>query len=750
MPQTILHVAVFKPLRHCFDYLLPEDESANNQPLKLGIRLLVPFGKSQVVGILLKVNHTACISVSKLKPITAILDKEPLLSPNLLSLYHWASRYYQHPIGEVMLGTLPILLRQPSPTILKQRVYTLTPEGKAIDIASLKRSPRQARLLFFLAAQSGNVTTAADIKQAGFDSNVIQNLLKKGWMVQVKKAINHSSSAVAQSLSIAHRTIELPLLLNADQKIAVEKITQAVGFQTFLLEGVTGSGKTEVYLQIIDCCLQQGKQALVLVPEIGLTPQTILRFVKRFSSPVIALHSKLSNKERLQAWMQIQQGELCTVIGTRSALFAPFAQLGIIILDEEHDPSFKQQSGFRYSARDLAVVRGQLENIPVLLGSATPSLETLHNVNTGRFLHLPLPKRAGSAIMPTFHLIDLRRKKLTHGLSHELLTIMEQHLQAGNQALLFLNRRGYAPVLLCQACGWVAQCTRCDAKLTLHQKPMRLICHHCTKEYPVIQACHLCQSKELVYIGLGTQRIEESLCERFPDTDIVRIDRDTSPSKHAIEKTLDNIRYGHKQILIGTQMLAKGHHFPNVTLVGIVNVDSGLYSTDFRATERMGQLIQQVAGRAGRMDKPGHVFLQTHQPAHPLLQTLIHQGYPAFAEKLLQERKSSQWPPFSYLGLLRAEATKSDRVLDFLMQAKKIAGSLLQKSPFKKSMLTILGPISAPMERKAGYFRGLLLFQAKERAMLQKWLTQFLTEVESNTTKSKIRWSLEVDPLELG
>jgi primosomal protein N' (replication factor Y) len=664
---TILHVAICKPLRHCFDYLLPIDPAINLKALQPGIRLLVPFGKKQEVAVLLKIDQQSCIATTKLKPIIAILDQQSLFTPKVVELYQWASRYYQHPIGEVILGTLPILFRRIPKRVTQQKSFAKPP--------------------------------------------VIP---------------------------------ETPLSLNDDQKKAVTAVNSVKDFAVFLLEGVTGSGKTEVYLQIIDHYLKQQKQALVLVPEIGLTPQTIARFEQRFAVPIAALHSKLPNSARKNAWLQAGTGEVKIVIGTRSAVFTPFANLGVIILDEEHDLSFKQQSGFRYSARDVAIMRGHLENVPVVLGTATPSLETLHNINTARFRHLLLPERAGNARPPSLHLIDLRKKPLSHGLSPELLVITREHLQQNNQVLLFLNRRGYASVLLCHACGWSAQCLRCDARLTLHHRPMRLICHHCTKEYAMIKNCGSCHATELFHLGLGTEQLEHGLREHFPETDIVRIDRDTIRHKDAMEKALERVQQGHRQILIGTQMLAKGHHFPNVTLVGVIDTDAGLFSTDFRATERMGQLILQVAGRAGRAEKPGQVFLQTHQPDHPLLQMLIHQGYAAFAKALLEERKAAFWPPFSFLALLRAETKTEKTALKFLTQAREIAENLAKKD------IQILGPIPAPMERKAGHFRALLLFQAKQRPVLQQWLEKLVVRLEGLSSTAKVRWSLDVDPQDMG
>lgn len=734
---VIIHVAIYKPVRHCFDYLLSEQLMPNQHILVPGTRVVVPFGRQQVVGVVLAVNHTPCVPVEKLKPIIACLDDKPCITPSIFNLYQWASRYYQHPIGEVILGSLPLLLRTVSRSL--DKCFMATDSGMVADIQSLKRSPKQAALMQLLQKHASGLSQS-ELKAAGFTSTLLRALIKKQLVEPVVARYTVSANT---SLSPVTRSVETALTLNSHQQIAVEKIISAKSFQTFLLEGVTGSGKTEVYLHAIAYCLQQGKQALVLVPEIGLTPQTIARFERRFAVPIVALHSGLSQRERRDAWLLANGGQVRIVIGTRSAIFTPFAQLGLIILDEEHDSSFKQQNSFRYSARDLAVMRGHLENIPVVLGTATPSLETLHNVSSGRFTLLSLPQRAGNAIVPSFHLIDLRNKPLQQGLSAELLTIMDKHLSAGNQVLLFLNRRGYAQVLLCHQCGWSAHCKRCDARLTLHHKPLRLICHHCTTSYPMVQRCGECASKELLQLGIGTERLEQALQQYFPTVPTIRVDRDTVKHRGAMEKLLAGIHNGQRQILIGTQMLAKGHHFPNVTLVGILDADNGLYSTDFRATERMGQLILQVAGRAGRAEKPGQVFLQTHQPDHPLLQSLIHEGYGKFAKDLLQERQTSAWPPYTYLALLRAETQHQHTALNFLTQARTVAEGLPDQR------IQLLGPIPAPMEKKAGYFRALLLFQAEQRQLLQQWLMQFVPLLEAIKWKGRVRWSLDVDPIEI-
>jgi primosomal protein N' (replication factor Y) len=543
--------------------------------------------------------------------------------------------------------------------------------------------------------------------------------------------------------TLSDTTLVAPLELNPAQQQAVAAIDNTQGFSAFLLDGVTGSGKTEVYLQTITRVLAAGQQALILVPEIGLTPQMLLRFQQRFAVPIAVLHSKLTDQERLKTWLAAKAGQIPIVIGTRSAVFTPLPKLGLIILDEEHDTSFKQQSGFRYSARDLAIMRARMENIPVLLGSATPSLESLQNALQGRYQRLLLPSRAGSASLPSVSIIDVRQQYLEEGLSNPLITAIKHHIEQGSQVLLFLNRRGYAPTLLCHTCGWYAECERCDARLTLHQKPRQLFCHHCGKATTAPSQCPKCHSSSLLALGLGTERVELALEQHFPDVKRMRIDSDTTRRKGSLQEMLNNIHSGESQILIGTQMLTKGHHFPNVTLVGIVHADQSLFSADFRALERLGQLITQVAGRAGRAAKTGEVMLQTHHPDHPLLQQLLREGYPSFSQTLLAERQAAKLPPFTYLGLINAEAVQQQQPLQFLQAVAELART------HAGTAVQILGPIPALMERRAGHYRAQLLLRSDTRPLLQKLLKQLITRMAALDTARKVRWSIDVDPQEM-
>ncbi len=534
------------------------------------------------------------------------------------------------------------------------------------------------------------------------------------------------------------------LKLNTEQDQAVRRILSAQNtFQTFLLNGVTGSGKTEVYLRVIEEVIKQEQQALVLVPEIGLTPQTLKRFSERFGKSVFALHSGLSEKKRLLSWTAAKAGEAKVVIGTRSAILAPFKNLGVIIVDEEHDLSFKQQESIRYSARDTAVARANLINIPIVLGSATPSFESWMNAEKGKYQRIDLPMRIGDGGMPSWHLIDMRRKNVEAGFTQELLTAIEEHICAGQQVLLFLNRRGYAPAWMCHECGWSPECPHCDTKLTYHAKPPKLMCHICGYVQKIYYSCKQCQHK-MTPLGIGTQRLEEALIEHFPQVPIVRIDRDSTSRKNSFEKMIAQIHAGHAQILLGTQMIAKGHHFPKVTMVGVLNADSGLYSADFRAPEHLAQLILQVAGRAGREHQPGKVYIQTYWPEHPIWQDLVKpEGYSRFVTDMLKRREIALLPPYRYMALCYAEAKSAEITEHFLKQEAQHAKAL------NIPQVNILGPISALQAKRAGYYRAQLLFMSEHRPALQQLLKRWVPQIREDPESHKVRWHIDVDPLEV-
>ncbi len=724
----IVEVAVPSPLYRGFDYKLPQAAA----PPAPGSRVLVPFGHQQLVGIVLCSKQHSDVAFAKLKTAREVLDTQPVFDTALLQLLRWAARYYHHPIGETLTTALPLALRKPRPVAEQGTgVWQLTELGREQSPARLTRAARQAAVLEALQAHPQGVAR----ETLAVPLAVLHTLQAKGWITQAA----FSPATPALQPGDAANAPEL----TPEQRQAVAAVRAASDrFGCFLLEGVTGSGKTEVYLRLIAPLLEAGRQVLVLVPEIGLTPQLVERFRQRFQLAVSVLHSGLSDGQRLQAWQRAAAGQSGLILGTRSAIFTPLRNPGLIIVDEEHDSSFKQQEGLRYSARDLAVWRARQLDIPAILGSATPSLESLYNVHEGRYRHLQLPQRAGTALHPHMRLLDLRGQAMRELLSDRLIQSMHRHLQRGDQVLLFLNRRGYAPVLLCHACGWVAGCGRCDARLTLHQRRGELRCHHCGSQRPVDRYCPACGSSELLGIGEGTERIEQALEEQFPQYPVLRIDRDTTRRKGSLEDALAAAQSGRAKILLGTQMLAKGHHFPNVTLVAVLDADQGLFSTDFRAGERMAQLIIQVAGRAGRADKPGQVLIQTHHPDHPLLLQLVEEGYPAFAAAALQERQESLLPPYASMALLRAEAPQAEHPKAFLERACALAGTLRHDS------VQLWGPVSAPMERRAGRYRAQLLVQTAQRAQLQRLLSSWIPQLDTLPGARRVRWSINVDPID--
>jgi primosomal protein N' (replication factor Y) len=596
---------------------------------------------------------------------------------------------------------------------------------------------------FLLLRSSRKISTAPSKYLQQHESRNRQQLKDEGITTATTKALVEKGLIEvfeSEPPSAFQSSTEDSLPLNSEQQQAVDTIKATEGFHSFLLEGITGSGKTEVYLQLIEHYLQQGKQALVLVPEIGLTPQTLNRFQRRFRCPIITLHSAMTDNERLKAWEKARRGKAGIVIGTRSAVFTPLANPGIIIIDEEHDSSFKQQDGFRYSARDVAIKRAATEKTPIVLGSATPSLESLHNALTGRYQHLQLTQRATGATAPRFELLDIRHAPMDEGFSPELLRAIRGELNAGNQVLVFINRRGFSPVLICHDCGFVAQCHHCDARLTVHYQQRLLRCHHCESQQPLPSQCPECHGNHLDFQGIGTERSEQALQRLFPNTPVLRIDRDTTSRKYAMQEMIEQIHRGEPSILVGTQMLAKGHHFADVTLVAVLDADGGLFSADFRAPEKMGQLLIQVAGRAGREQKPGRVIIQTHQPDHPLMISLVNDSYQQFARQLLEERKSRHLPPFSHLALVKAEARSIELPEQFLRE--------LRQAIEANTDVQMIGPLPAPMARRAGHFRVQLLLQSGQRSSLHQAVTRLCSAGDANPLGKKVRWHIDIDPIE--
>ncbi len=729
----VWRIAIPAPVYQLFDYLAPARADGTPQP---GARVRVPFGRGSRTGVIIGTTATSQVATNRLKRVDELLDDAPLLSAELMKLLRWASEYYHAPPGEVIAGALPVLLRRGGPVRGRTRLrWRLGDAGRRLDIDKLARAPRQQALLRLLASRPDGLD-ADELRQQPGAGAALRALRDKGWIIAEEMIDDHRTAPVAANA-------ESGPVLNPAQHNAIAAVAGAAdGFQVFLLDGVTGSGKTEVYFGIITAMLQRQRQVLLLVPEIGLTPQLVDRVRRRFACPLSVLHSGLSDRERLDAWLLARDGDARIVIGTRSAVLTPMPALGAIIIDEEHDGSYKQQEGVRYHARDLAIVRARHLAIPVVLGSATPSLESLHNCRQGRYHDLELPTRAGSAAQPEIRLIDMRVRPVERGLSDALADAIEKHLARDRQVLLFLNRRGYAPTLLCQECGWIADCRRCDAHMILHQGRRLLRCHHCDAQAPVPAHCPGCGNPDLRPLGQGTERVEETLMQRFPQADILRIDRDSTRRKGSMTALMRRIRNGRRQILIGTQMLAKGHHFPNVTLAGILDADYGLFGADFRAGERMGQLIVQVAGRAGRADQPGEVLIQTRYPEHPLLLALLRHDYRHFAGRMLEERAEAGMPPSSYMALLRAESVQRDAPAAFLTRVRRRADET------GAAGVELLGPAPALMERRAGRYRAQLMLLAGRRAPLHRLLTALVPELDALTASGKVRWSLDVDPVD--
>lgn len=735
----ILRVAVPSPLRRTFDYLMPEDRLSSGDAIPSpGCRVSVSFGRRNLIGLITETAQSSDFPIQQLKPINRVIDSRPLLPEPLFKLFVWAANYYQHPIGEALFSALPVLLRSgESPPAQHIPGWQLTTLGLGLGADSLGRAPRQSALVKWLKDHRQPVAEAELREQ--FSRDIIRQLHSKSLIEPVE--IDPSPSPALNSEQILKT--QCPTL-NSQQQRALDTI-DLHGYHCYLLDGVTGSGKTEVYFQCIEKVLRYGRQSLVLIPEISLTPQTQKRFRDRFNAPTVILHSALTDRQRLSAWEQARNGSAKIILGTRSAIFTPLLNPGLIVVDEEHDLSYKQQEGFKYSARDLAVIRGQREAIPVILGSATPSLESLNNCIQDRYTHLQLDSRAGDAAPPNWQLVDLKQEAIESGIANSTLGVIRETLAAQKQVLVFLNRRGFAPVLLCHSCGWTAECGHCDARLTVHRARNRLICHHCDHQQRQPSQCPNCQSHQLIATGEGTERSWEYLQKCFPQYPVLRIDRDSTRKKGAMQDFFAVADSGQPCILIGTQMLAKGHHFDQVTLVVVVDADSGLFSADFRSHERLGQLLTQVAGRSGRGKTSGRVLLQTHQPQHPLLAMLISQDYRYLAQQLLAQRQQCQLPPFKPMAILRAESSQAARAQDFLATARRTGEQLTSAGD---TQTTFLGPLPALMERRSGRYRFYLQIEANTRGDLQRSLNALIGTLESQKNNHSVRWSVDVDPQE--
>jgi primosomal protein N' (replication factor Y) len=728
--NQIVNVALDVPLERLFDYL------SGNLSLRIGQRVEVPFGNRKMVGIVMGFSQHSDYALDKLKTISRSFDDEPILDETTFRLMRFCADYYQYPFGQALLAILPARLRQLKPApMLRIFAYRLSPE--ALKCAELQqqipaRQVVQRKLL--LALQEGEKTEAQLKQLSSVWQKALMALMAQGWVEKFEW----------QASAPTHFPLNAQTL-NAEQQAAVTGVlAQLSQFQAFLLYGVTGSGKTEVYMQILQQVLQKpDSQALILVPEINLTPQLEARFRQRFPHiPLVTLHSHLSDGERLHHWHQAQTGRARIVIGTRLSVFTPMPKLAIIIVDEEHDASFKQQDSMRYHARDIALVRAQQANVPILLGSATPSLESWQNAETGKFKRMVLPQRAvENASLPSIYTLNTATLPLQNGLSQPLIQALKVRLERGEQSLLFINRRGYAPVLLCSACHWIAPCSRCSSRLVVHLKQGKLRCHHCGHEQSIVRQCPSCGNADLQATGQGTQRLEETLVKLFPQAKIARVDRDTISRKDALSDLLDKVHAQEIDILVGTQILAKGHDFPNLTLVGVLDTDSALFSPDFRASERLFAQLMQVAGRAGRADKAGEVLIQTSFPEHPLFTALVQQDYANYASKLMEERAIASFPPYTFMALIRAEATQYRDVDAFLQLAYAQVRA-------QAKQVTCYPPMRAQMERLKGMERGQIVLQSQQRGALQKLLSQLIAPLRESKLASRVRWHVDVDPME--
>ncbi len=742
--MSYIQVAINSPLHKTFLYKVTDNKCplAKQELTLVGFRVLVNFHHRNVIAIVVNESNELPRELEsqniKIKEVISFLDKTAIFSGDIIKLLLWIATYYHQPIGEVFYTALPILLRKDTQTPVPLISYwTKTAKDKVSSKDKL--SEKALKALEFL---EGRTLSTQEFKELGILSTTLKSLANKGYIAPLKDYDSSNNNWLVQDF------IGKELPPNEAQKQAIDYITKEAqsGFKVFLINGVTGSGKTEIYLQLIAKTLAQGKQVMVLIPEINLTPQTITRFYERFKVPIVCIHSSLRDDEKLSSFIKLRDNKAAILIGTRSALFANFNNLGLIVVDEEHDQSYRQTQGVIYHARDCAVMRAHINNIPIILGSATPSFESLANVLKGKYHQLILPVRAGNAANVTSYVVDMRKTHKDDIFSQKLLTEIQNTLAKGEQVLLFLNRRGYAPAQICHDCGYVFKCQDCDANLCYHKETKTLICHHCERQYPLPKTCPNCHGHNIVPEGVGTENVIEQLAMLFPEAHLARIDRDSTARKGELEKFIEDINNNKYQILVGTQMLAKGHHFPLVTLVGILNIDSYLYSNDYRAPEKLAQLITQVSGRAGRAELQGKTILQTHNIDHPLLKLLLKHDYNYFAQANLTQRKMNFLPPFSYQALIRADAYKRETVQNFLNNIYNI----LEKIQQKISYFSFTLPYTSTVERRQKRFHMILLVESSERKILHQVLEILEKEIPNiKVGTSDFHQVIDVDPIEI-
>jgi primosomal protein N' (replication factor Y) len=726
MSTAIVRVALPIPLPQSFDYTA-ENVSAGD----LGRCVRVPFGRGEKTGLIVALPDYADLPVDRLKPVIAIQREAPALPADWLAMVEFTARYYQHPLGEVVAMALPPRLRKADAVAGAEAdpLLDLTDAGRDA-LAASKRESRALALLRQLA--EGGPRRRSLLRDEDSANPAVADALKRGW---IAPGVAADPAAMAGAPT-----------LTDEQQAAVEIIGAEAGkFQPFLLAGVTGSGKTEVYLRLVAQAIARGEQALMLVPEIALTPQLETRVASRFpAARVVSLHSALGEAARSQGFVQAMEGRAEIVLGTRLSVFTPLPRLGLIVVDEEHDASYKQHEGVRYNARDLAIWRARQRGVPIVLGSATPSLESWHAADTGRYRRVELANRAVAITLPKVRPVDVRREKLQHGVSEHLLRAIDARLQRGEQSLVFLNRRGYAPVLSCPSCGWVSRCPHCTANMVLHLADKRLRCHHCSFDAGIPLACPDCGDQDIQPFGRGTQRLEETLGERFPTARVLRVDRDAARTRSQWEALLDKIGKGEADILVGTQMMAKGHDFPRLTFVGVLNADSSLFAADFRAPERLFQQLMQVGGRAGRGELPGEVMVQTQYPDHPLYKCLEKHDFARYAALQLEERKQARFPPYAANALLCANAPEVATSIAWLKDARAAAVPLAQAYGVQ-----VFDPVPMRMVRLARRERAQLLVEAPGRPALQAFLTDWSRHLWALKPPRELRWHLDVDPAEV-
>lgn len=742
MNPHIARVSVDLAIGKEFDYLVPDSMVSQ---LKLGCRVKVPFGNRSLLGYVTGFSDVSDYDLNKLKPIGKLLHQTPLLTQEILQLSKWISQYYCCNLETAFKSVLPVAVRKEKAQF-KQQLYIkyLASPSKLKDSKPL--TSRQSEILQVV--KEWHQLPLRDLMKITGASNSVLKKLEERSLVKISTEIQIRDPNARDEIVPSS-----PLKLNEEQSIALTEINTSIineSHRVFLLYGITGSGKTEVYLQAIQATLKRGRGAIVLVPEISLTPQTVERFRARFSqgthaTSVAVLHSHLSDGERHDEWHKIHQGKARIVIGARSAVFAPVKDLGLIVVDEEHEHSYKQEESPKYNARDVAVMRGLFENTTVVLGSATPSMESFKNAKDDKYTLLKLRQRADDATLPIIRVVDLRmEKRASKGkFSPFTLPLREailQRLERKEQTMLFLNRRGYSNNLLCHDCGYVAGCPRCSITLTYHRSSQRLICHLCGFSEPSPGQCKECGSKKIDYLGLGTERVEESLNELFPSASVMRMDSDALKRKEDFKKILSDFRVGKTDILIGTQMITKGLHFPNVTLVGIIYADLSLHIPDFRAGERTFQLITQVSGRAGRGDIEGEVFVQSYTPFHSAIQYARRHDFDGFYDQEAEFRKELMYPPFGKMALILFRGPQEDMVADIATKARKNLEHLLDGFP----NLSIAGPSPAPLAKSEDHFRYHIMLRTKNMSKLSHYLAEWIPTFK---IPAKYKLSIDIDPV---